>query len=266
MLLWDGTIGRQEAADSGLVSPDYRVYELAERVASDFMRYVVRDPRMLRHYQGGARGTNVRRNRIAREDFLRIPFHLPPRPEQRKIAAILSSVDEVIEKTEAMIEQLQVVKKAMMQELLTRGLPGRHTRFKQTEIGRAPDAWDVVPLLAPRIAQPMGLDSFVAVPLFKKRSCDHFDRLFLLLGDIHVSKTADDPRFALLRLRSRLGSDAVWEPWRSILLEAFGQVLLANRLGTERVEGSARPRHRRSVRGDHGGLVKRVARVPGDVC
>ena len=38
-------------------------------------------------------------------------------------------MDETIEKTEAVIEQLGVVKKAMMQELLTRGLPGRQTRY-----------------------------------------------------------------------------------------------------------------------------------------
>ena len=82
--------------------------------------------------------------RLARYKTIpRVPILLPPLPEQRKIAAILSSVDEVIEKTEAVIEQLQVVKKAMMQELLTRGLPGRHTRFKQTEIGEIPEEWEV---------------------------------------------------------------------------------------------------------------------------
>ena len=34
----------------------------------------------------------------------------------------------------------------MTQELLTRGLPGRHTRFKQTEIGEVPEEWSVVRL------------------------------------------------------------------------------------------------------------------------
>ena len=55
---------------------------------------------------------------------------VPPLPEQRKIAAILSSVDDAIEKTQAVIDQVQVVKRGLMQELLTRGLPGRHTRFQ----------------------------------------------------------------------------------------------------------------------------------------
>jgi type I restriction enzyme, S subunit len=67
----------------------------------------------------------------------------PPLGEQRKIAAILSSVDDAIDATQAVIDQLQVVKKAMMAELLTRGLPGRHTKFKTTEIGEVPEAWGV---------------------------------------------------------------------------------------------------------------------------
>lgn len=71
---------------------------------------------------------------------------LPPQLEQQRIAAILSSVDEAIEVTQAVIDQLQVVKKAMMAELLMRGLPGRHTRFKQTEIGEVPEEWEVLPL------------------------------------------------------------------------------------------------------------------------
>jgi len=66
---------------------------------------------------------------------------LPPITEQRKIAAILGSVDEAIERTQAVIDQVEVVKKGLMQQLLTRGMPGRHTRFKQTEIGEIPESW-----------------------------------------------------------------------------------------------------------------------------
>lgn len=75
-----------------------------------------------------------------------LPVLLPPLLEQRKIAAILSSVDDAIAATQAVIDQLGVVKKAMMAELLTRGLPGRHTRFKKTEIGEVPEGWKVVRL------------------------------------------------------------------------------------------------------------------------
>ena len=74
---------------------------------------------------------------------------LAPRPafwEQRKIGAILASVDDAIDKTQAVIDQVQVVKRESIQELLTRGVSGRHTRFKQTEAGEIPDGWNLVSL------------------------------------------------------------------------------------------------------------------------
>jgi type I restriction enzyme, S subunit len=145
MLLWDGSIGLQRAVDAGLVSPDYRVYDARSHVDSDWLAFLIRSAEMMPYYQGGARGTNVRRNRIARGDFLRIPVALPPAREQRKIAAILSSVDDAIEATQAVIDQLQVVKKAMMAELLTRGLPGKHTKFVDTDVGPIPATWSVAP-------------------------------------------------------------------------------------------------------------------------
>ena len=83
---------------------------------------------------------------VNKADLRTLEIPLPPVGEQRKIAAILSSVDDAIEKTQAVIDQVQVVKRGLMQELLTRGLPGRHTRFKQTEIGEIPAEWEVVEL------------------------------------------------------------------------------------------------------------------------
>ena len=74
-------------------------------------------------------------------------FPLPPLPEQRKIAAILSSADDAIAKTQAVIDQVQVVKRGLMQELLTRGMPGRHMRFKQTEMGEIPEGWKIVRII-----------------------------------------------------------------------------------------------------------------------
>ncbi|MBE2929894.1 restriction endonuclease subunit S [Anoxybacillus flavithermus] len=71
----------------------------------------------------------------------KIEVELPPLSEQRKIAAILSSVDEAIEKTEAIIEQTEKVKKGLMQQLLTKGIG--HTKFKKTEIGEIPEQWEI---------------------------------------------------------------------------------------------------------------------------
>ena len=65
----------------------------------------------------------------------------PPLPEQKKIAKILTSVDEVIETTEAQINKLKDLKKGMMNELLTKGIG--HTEFKDSAVGRIPMEWKV---------------------------------------------------------------------------------------------------------------------------
>ena len=69
---------------------------------------------------------------------------IPPLPEQKKIASILTSVDEVIENTQKQIDKLQDLKKATMNELLTKGIG--HTEFKDSELGRIPKSWEVVPV------------------------------------------------------------------------------------------------------------------------
>ena len=73
---------------------------------------------------------------------IRIPA--PPISEQKKIAAILSCVDDAIQATQAVIDQTRRVKQGLMQQLLTRGIG--HTQFKQTEIGEIPEEWEVVSL------------------------------------------------------------------------------------------------------------------------
>jgi type I restriction enzyme, S subunit len=69
---------------------------------------------------------------------------VPPLLEQKKIASILTSVDEVIENTQKQIDKLQDLKKATMNELLTKGIG--HTEFKDSELGRIPASWGVVSL------------------------------------------------------------------------------------------------------------------------
>ncbi|NNV21735.1 restriction endonuclease subunit S [Ochrobactrum pseudogrignonense] len=69
---------------------------------------------------------------------------LPPLTEQRRIAEILSSVDEAIAATQAMIEQTKKVKQATLERLLTKGIG--HTRFKRTEIGEIPETWKTLQL------------------------------------------------------------------------------------------------------------------------
>jgi len=77
----------------------------------------------------------------ALENFI-VP--LPSLFEQNKIAEILLTIDQSIEKVDENIAKAGRLKKGLMQELLTKGIG--HKEFKQTEIGKIPKEWKIVKL------------------------------------------------------------------------------------------------------------------------
>ncbi|WP_195952374.1 restriction endonuclease subunit S [Clostridium saudiense] len=73
------------------------------------------------------------------EEIRELIIPIPTIKEQEKIASILSTVDEQIDNVDALIEKNKELKKGLMQTLLTKGIG--HTKFKKTEIGEIPEAW-----------------------------------------------------------------------------------------------------------------------------
>ena len=70
---------------------------------------------------------------------------VPPLPEQHAIADVLDSIDEAIEHTEAVIAATETLRDSLLHELLTRGVPGWHTEWKDVPgIGTIPADWEVV--------------------------------------------------------------------------------------------------------------------------
>ena len=71
-------------------------------------------------------------------------FQCPGINEQQKIAEILSTADETIQKVNEEITLTENLKKGLMQTLLTKGIG--HTKFMITELGEIPEEWEVVNL------------------------------------------------------------------------------------------------------------------------
>jgi type I restriction enzyme S subunit len=104
-----------------------------------YLYYLLSTPQVKNHFVRCSAGSTVLHLNV--KDAVEINVNLPPLKEQQKIAEILTSVDEVIENTQSQISKLEDLKKATMNELLTKGIG--HTEFKDTEIGRIPPSWEI---------------------------------------------------------------------------------------------------------------------------
>jgi type I restriction enzyme S subunit len=78
---------------------------------------------------------------ITRDCLEQIRLNIPPLPEQKKIAHILSTVQRAIEAQERIIQTTTELKKALMHKLFTEGLLNEPQ--KQTEIGLVPESWEL---------------------------------------------------------------------------------------------------------------------------
>ena len=84
---------------------------------------------------------------VTRGSFESLRVLLPPLQEQRAIAGVLDSIDEAIEKSEAVVAATENLRDALLHRLLTRGVPGWHSEWKEVRgIGPIPAGWNVARL------------------------------------------------------------------------------------------------------------------------
>ena len=122
------------------VGGDTIIFSPIDGVDSTFISYQLNDD--IRRIQLRKLGQGSSIIHIYSSGLKHLRVYLPPFDEQQKIASIITSVDEVIENTQKQIDKLQDLKKATMNELLTKGIG--HTEFKDSRLGRIPKSWDVV--------------------------------------------------------------------------------------------------------------------------
>lgn len=88
------------------------------------------------------RPANHKRHYIS--EYQELEFYFPPLFEQNKIAEILTTVDDEIEKVDQIIAQTEKLKKGLIQDLFSKGI--NHTKFKKTKLGMIPEDWEAVKL------------------------------------------------------------------------------------------------------------------------
>lgn len=125
--------GTLRARNEGQIDLKFLAYHLG-RIAKNYVSYIG-NPKLMNDVMG------------------RIAFPLPVPYEQHKIAKILTTVDNLIEKTQALIDKYQAIKQGMMHDLFTRGVD-EHGQlrpsyedaphlYKDSALGWIPREWEV---------------------------------------------------------------------------------------------------------------------------
>lgn len=113
---------------------------------TDYIRYLVGSPMFTDYISPIVTGVNV--PHISGNQILGFPFLLPPLPTQRKIAAILSAYDDLIENNLRRIKILEEMAQNLYREWFVKfRFPGHEQAyFVDSVLGRIPEGWEVVEL------------------------------------------------------------------------------------------------------------------------
>lgn len=192
------------AVDISILSSDIKIID------NTFLVYLLNFENTLNQVQQFISGST--RQRISRKNLEEITLSIPPLKEQKKIASILSNVDNLIQKTHQIIEQTQRLKTGLMQRLLTKGIG--HTKFKDIVLGlnflklNIPVNWNVEKLK----------------DLVKIIDTPHYTSPYFDFG-IPVIRTSDCTRHGINYENTKFTSEEEYQLRRKIIDPDIGDVL-----------------------------------------
>ena len=205
-----GAVWRGEIKDCVHQNHIFVVRPNSNKLDGRFLAYQTQGPRGRSYFQSCSKqSTNLAS--INSTQLRQFPTLLPPLPEQRKIAEILSTWDEALEKLDALIEAKERSKKALMQQLLTgkRRFPAFSGSWKKVALG------DVAENVADQNKGRMGTSSLYGVtkaegmmPMRDHVKGESFDRC----------KCVETDWFAYNPMRINIGSIARWQGTKTVMV------------------------------------------------
>ena len=135
----------------GFGTTEFHILRAKSRVQPRFIYHWIMNEKLRRKAETRMTGSAGQR-RVPASFFSEFKVPFLTLSEQRRIAKILDTIDEAIQKTEVMISKLKAMKQGLLHDLLTRGLdkngklrdPKAHPeQFKDSPLGSIPAEWRV---------------------------------------------------------------------------------------------------------------------------
>ncbi|WP_339087156.1 restriction endonuclease subunit S [Shewanella chilikensis] len=199
LMLWDGErSGLCGTGLSGVVSSTVSKLSPNGKIDSNLLYYLLlQNFEWIQHRRTGTGVPHVPKD-IGRILCIRYPER---KSEQQKIAHILQTIDQTIEKTQVLIEKYQQIKAGLMHDLFTRGIaPNGQLRppreqapelYQQTPIGWIPKEWEHMQLESLLAQVPNNLRSGPFGSALLKAELVEDGIPFLGIDNIHTEKFVD---------------------------------------------------------------------------
>jgi type I restriction enzyme S subunit len=142
MRMWQGVSGVSRFR--GIVSPAYTICTPTERLDAGFAGYLLKDPEMVSVFRQRSQGLVSDTWNLKYESFAQIPCVIPPLPEQKKIAEILSGIQDVICTKERKRLKLSLLRSSAIAKFTQYGL--RKSLLKSSSVGEIPENWRICTL------------------------------------------------------------------------------------------------------------------------
>ena len=131
----------------GFGSTEFLVFRGKKEISdTEFIFYLSRWDEVRKFAEQNLVGTSGRQ-RVGKEAFQNLVLNLPPLPTQRRIASILSSLDEKIELNRQTSQTLEAIAQAIFKEwFVDFNFPGATGDMQESELGEIPKGWRVASL------------------------------------------------------------------------------------------------------------------------
>jgi type I restriction enzyme, S subunit len=190
--------------EGALVSNEYLVLEPGKGLDVRYFNYLMQLQKYAKLFLLCSQGVDIEKFLFKPKDWLKKEIPVPPTLEQKKIAAILTAVDDKLGIIARQIETIQALKQSLMHTLFSRGVGTEdsngcwlpHAEFKDSKLGKIPIGWEVQTLEALASSITVGIATSTTehyvesgVPLIRNQNIKED---FLDMSDLlHISEAFD---------------------------------------------------------------------------
>ena len=176
----EGVLYVQKAADEGIMSPAYNVWDIDSKVIDpDFLELCLHSPQSMQYYKNKLRGTTARRRSIPVSDLEALKIRLPDMQTQHEIVAIIKKAEAIIVDRQEQLDYFEQLVKSRFIELFGDPKYNKSNLVKIGEIGSLTSGG------TPSRAKPEYFEGDI-----RWYSAGELNSLYLPDSVEHISKTA----------------------------------------------------------------------------